>query len=80
MLALDFGGFLAGAENSEAVLLKEVDDAVGERLLRPDDGKVDAVVFGEFKQPGVVLGFNIEDMGYFTPCRRCRGRRKAPLL
>jgi hypothetical protein len=35
---LYLGGFLRRAEDGESVLGKEVDDAVGQRLLRPDYG------------------------------------------
>ena len=48
---LELGGLLVGAEDAESAALEFVDDAEGQRQLRPDDGQVYAVFGGEAGQP-----------------------------
>ena len=50
-------GVLRGAEDAQAVALEKIDDARGERVVWADDGEVDALVFGELHERGVLGDF-----------------------
>ena len=43
-------GALGRTEDAQAVRLKKIDDAGGERVVRADDGEVDALVLGELRR------------------------------
>jgi hypothetical protein len=59
------GGLLRRPEDGESVFRKEVDDPIGQRLLRPDYRQVYAVLLREIEQPFAVLGFDIDVVRYF---------------
>jgi hypothetical protein len=53
---LDLGRRLRGPEDAQALFLKGIDDAVGQRRLGADDGQAYALLFGETDEHvGVVL-------------------------
>ena len=51
---LQLGGFLPRAEDPQALALKDVDDPLGQRLLRADDRQADSLALGELEQAPVI--------------------------
>ena len=60
---LELGRFLARPEDSQTLALKDVDDPLGQRLLRPDDGQADSLAFGELDQAAVVARLDRDVLG-----------------
>ena len=51
---LELGGFLSRAEDPQALALKDVDDPLGQRLLRADNRQADSLALGELEQAPVI--------------------------
>ena len=63
LAALDARGGFGRAEDGQAVLLKLVHDAFGERPLRADHGEVNAVLLGKGDEGGDVGGADGDVVG-----------------
>ena len=57
---LELGGFLVRPPDAQAVLPEQIHDAQRQRIVRPDDGEVGAVLPGEGAQAGQVFGAELD--------------------
>ena len=60
---LELGGFLARAEDPQALALKDVDDPLGQRLFRADHRQADPLALGELEQAPVIARLDRHVLG-----------------
>src|SRR5262249_52896130 len=60
LAGLELGGDLGGPEDAQPFLLKMIDDAQGERLLRANDCETDPFLARKARQPIEVVLFDID--------------------
>ena len=74
---LELGGFLARAEDPQALALKDVDDPLDQRLLRADDRQPDPFSLGELDQAPEVAGLDRHVLHVERRARVARAQKTA---
>ena len=75
LASFQLGGLLARAKDPQLGILKGIDNALGQRQLRTDDGQPDVILLGELDQPRKVGRRDVDIFGLDAPCRHCRARQ-----
>jgi hypothetical protein len=65
--SLNLGSVFPGTENAQALALKNVNDPLGERLLRTHDGQSDTLAARELNQASLIASFDRDVL-----CVQCR--------